>query len=40
MNAVAKTPVEFNFQPKTVKWVKFTIVDGIADRTKATQTDP
>jgi hypothetical protein len=36
----AKTPAEINFEPKTVRWVKFTITDGVADITKATQVEP
>ena len=32
----AKTPAEINFEPKTVKWIKFTITEGTADHTKVT----
>ena len=36
----AKTPAEINFKPKTVKWVKFTILKGIADKCKTTTCEP
>ncbi|RDY61127.1 DUF7402 domain-containing protein [Flagellimonas nanhaiensis] len=31
----AQTPTEIKFPPKTVKWVKFTITDGVADLSAA-----
>ncbi len=36
----AQTPAEINFEPRKVRWVKFTITDGIADITKTTKIEP
>jgi hypothetical protein len=36
----AGTPAGRNFAQKTVKWVKFAIVKGIADKCKTTSCEP